>query len=71
MAMPIKVIEEFMNKRISMLMKDSRILEGTLIGFDEYMNLIIDDTEEKINDTVRKLGVVIVRGNNILRIASK
>ncbi|MEM1856738.1 MAG: LSM domain-containing protein, partial [Thermoplasmata archaeon] len=43
--MPIKVIEEFMNKRISMLMKDSRILEGTLIGFDEYMNLIIDDTE--------------------------
>ncbi|MCI4434079.1 MAG: LSM domain-containing protein [Thermoplasmata archaeon] len=71
MTMPIKVIEEFMNKRISMLMKDNRILEGTLIGFDEYMNLIIDDTEEKMNDSVRKLGVVIVRGNNILRIASK
>ncbi|MDP8011996.1 MAG: LSM domain-containing protein [Thermoplasmata archaeon] len=71
MTMPIKVIEEFMNKRISMLMKDSRILEGVLIGYDEYMNLIINDTEERMNDTVRKLGVVIVRGNNILRIASK
>lgn len=69
--MPIKVIEEFMNKRISMLMKDSRILEGVLIGYDEYMNLIINDTEERMNDTVRKLGIVIVRGNNILRIASK
>ncbi len=71
MTMPIKVIEEFMNKRISMLMKDSRILEGVLIGYDEYMNLIINDTEERMNESVRKLGVVIVRGNNILRIASK
>ncbi|MGC8565431.1 MAG: LSM domain-containing protein [Thermoplasmata archaeon] len=71
MTMPIKVIDEFMNKRISMLMKDSRILEGVLIGYDEYMNLIINDTEERMNESVRKLGVVIVRGNNILRIASK
>jgi len=71
MTMPIKVIEEFMNKRISMLMKDSRILEGVLIGYDEYMNLIINDTEERMNESVRRLGVVIVRGNNILRIASK
>ncbi|MGC8663793.1 MAG: LSM domain-containing protein [Thermoplasmata archaeon] len=71
MTMPIKVIEEFMNKRISMLMKDSRILEGVLIGYDEYMNLIINDTEEKMNESIRKLGIVIVRGNNILRIASK
>ncbi len=71
MTMPIKVIEEFLNKRISMLMKDNRIIEGVLIGYDEYMNLIINDSEERINDSVRKLGVVIVRGNNILRIASK
>ncbi len=71
MTMPIKVIEEFLNKRISMLMKDNRIIEGVLIGYDEYMNLIINDSEEKINDSVRKLGIVIVRGNNILRIASK
>jgi len=71
MTMPIKVIEEFLNKRISMLMKDNRIIEGVLIGYDEYMNLIINDSEERINDSVRKLGIVIVRGNNILRIASK
>ncbi len=71
MTMPIKVIEEFLNKRISMLMKDNRIIEGVLIGYDEYMNLIINDSEERVNESVRKLGVVIVRGNNILRIASK
>ena len=71
MTMPIKVIEEFLNKRISMLMKDNRIIEGVLIGYDEYMNLIINDSEERINDSVRKLGIVIVRGNNIRRIASK
>ncbi len=71
MTMPIKVIEDFLNKRISMLMKDNRIIEGVLIGYDEYMNLIINESEERINDSVRKLGIVIVRGNNILRIASK
>ncbi|MGC8610149.1 MAG: LSM domain-containing protein [Thermoplasmata archaeon] len=70
MAMPMKVIEDMLNKRISILMKDNRVLEGVLVGFDEYMNVIIKETEEKMNDSIKKLGLVVVRGSNILRIAT-
>ncbi len=70
MAMPMKVIEDMLNKRISILMKDNRVLEGVLVGFDEYMNIIIKETEEKMNDSIKKLGLVVVRGSNILRIAT-
>ncbi|MGC8585495.1 MAG: LSM domain-containing protein [Thermoplasmata archaeon] len=70
MAMPMKVIEDMLNKRISILMKDNRVLEGVLVGYDEYMNIIIKETEEKMNDSIKKLGLVVVRGSNILRIAT-
>jgi small nuclear ribonucleoprotein len=71
MAMPLKVMEDFLNKRVSMLLKDNRVLEGKLVGYDEYMNMILEDTEETAAETVRKLGIVVVRGNNVVRISAK
>uniref|UniRef100_A0A0D3GWD6 Small nuclear ribonucleoprotein E n=1 Tax=Oryza barthii TaxID=65489 RepID=A0A0D3GWD6_9ORYZ len=46
--------------------KDLRI-EGRIIGFDEYMNLVLDDAEE-INvkkDTRKSLGRILLKGDNI------
>ncbi|KAL5222160.1 hypothetical protein ABZP36_026873 [Zizania latifolia] len=46
--------------------KDLRI-EGRIIGFDEYMNLVLDDAEE-INvkkDTRKQLGRILLKGDNI------
>uniref|UniRef100_A0A0D9X4E6 Sm protein E n=1 Tax=Leersia perrieri TaxID=77586 RepID=A0A0D9X4E6_9ORYZ len=46
--------------------KDLRI-EGRIIGFDEYMNLVLDDAEE-INvkkDTRKSLGRIQLKGDNI------
>ncbi len=67
MTMPLKMLESFMNKRISLLLKDNRVLEGKLVGYDDYMNMVLEDTEEKTEELTRKLGVVILRGNNVVR----
>ncbi len=67
MTMPLKMLESFMNKRISLLLKDNRILEGKLVGYDDYMNMVLEDTEEKSTEMNRKLGTVILRGNNVVR----
>ncbi len=67
MTMPLKMLESFMNKRISLLLKDNRILEGKLVGYDDYMNMVLEDTEEKSSEMNRKLGTVILRGNNVVR----
>lgn len=71
MVMPTKVLENSMNKKISLLLKDSRILEGKLVGFDDYMNMVLDDTEETFNEEVRRLGTIIIRGNNVVSISPK
>ncbi len=67
MTMPLKMLESFMNKRISLLLKDNRELVGKLVGFDDYMNMVLEDTEERTSEMTRKLGVVILRGNNVVR----
>ncbi|NPA75525.1 MAG: RNA-binding protein [Euryarchaeota archaeon] len=67
MTMPLKMLESFMNKRISLLLKDNRVLEGKLVGYDDYMNMVLEDTEERTSDMTRKLGTVILRGNNVVR----
>jgi small nuclear ribonucleoprotein len=67
MIMPAKMLEETLNKKVALLLKDNRILEGALIGYDDYMNLVLDDAEEKAQDVNKKLGVVIVRGSNVVR----
>jgi small nuclear ribonucleoprotein len=71
MVMPTKILENSMNKKISLLLKDSRILEGKLTGFDDYMNMVLEGTEETYNDEVRRLGTIIIRGNNVVSISPK
>jgi small nuclear ribonucleoprotein len=68
MTMPLNVLERSVNKRISLLLKDGRTLTGKLNGYDEYMNMVLEDTEETMNDQVRRLGTVVLRGNNVVTI---
>lgn len=71
MIMPMKMLEETLNKKVALLLKDNRTLEGTLSGYDEYMNLVLSEVEELAQEVTRKLGVVIVRGSNIVRMVPK
>jgi small nuclear ribonucleoprotein E len=42
-------------------------IEGRLIGFDEYMNLVLDEAEEvSVKRSSRKpLGRILLKGDNI------
>ncbi|HUS56564.1 MAG TPA: LSM domain-containing protein [Thermoplasmata archaeon] len=71
MVMPLSLLEKSMDKKVTLLLKDSRQLEGMLTGFDDYMNMVLEDTEETNGDQVKRLGVVILRGNNVVSISPK
>jgi len=45
MALPVDILEKTLNRKMSLLLKDGRTLEGTLTGYDEYMNLVLEETE--------------------------
>ncbi|XP_054948148.1 small nuclear ribonucleoprotein E-like [Pan paniscus] len=42
-------------------------IEGCIIGFDEYMNLVLDDAEEIHSKTKsrKQLGRIMLKGDNI------
>jgi small nuclear ribonucleoprotein len=69
MVLPTDLLESSLNKDISLLLKDGRVLEGRLSGYDQYMNLVIEDTREAKGDAERRLGKVVLRGNNIVSIS--
>ena len=43
-------------------------MEGQIIGFDEYMNLVLDDAEEVELKTNKRtsLGRILLKGDNIV-----
>ena len=71
MVLPQNLLEKSINRRVQLLLKDNRVLEGKLVGYDDYMNMVLEETEEENKDTKRKLGTVILRGNNVVSIAPK
>ncbi len=69
MVQPLQILERSLNKQISLILKDDRVLVGTLVGYDDYMNMVLEDTEETQGEQVRRVGTVVLRGNNVVTIA--
>ena len=69
MVMPQNLMEKSVGKQVSVLLKDGRLIDGTLQGYDEYMNMVLDGSTETAGENKRILGTVIVRGNNVLSIS--
>mmetsp|Transcript_44133 Transcript_44133/g.86587 ORF Transcript_44133/g.86587 Transcript_44133/m.86587 type:complete len:99 (-) Transcript_44133:212-508(-) len=71
MTQPINVIFRYLQNKTRVLIwlqDDIRMrLEGTIIGFDEYMNLTLDDTSEidVKKGTNKPLGRILLKGDTI------
>lgn len=68
MTMPLDILERSLNKKVQLVLKDGRVMEGKLAGYDQHMNLVMDETEERHDERQRRLGTVILRGNNVVTI---
>ncbi|KAI9090059.1 U6 snRNA-associated Sm-like protein LSm7 [Phlyctochytrium arcticum] len=68
-------LQKHMDKKIHVKYTGGREVIGTLKGFDQLLNLVLDDTEEfvrdpednlRITDKKRTLGLVVSRGTAIV-----
>ncbi|XP_031557553.1 small nuclear ribonucleoprotein E-like [Actinia tenebrosa] len=71
MVQPINLIFRYLQNRsrvqIWLYEQVNMRIEGHIIGFDEYMNLVLDEAEEihLKSKTRRPLGRILLKGDNI------
>lgn len=63
---PLDALNNARNKRIVVELKNNKQYVGKLKSFDIHINIVLDDTEEKVDgELTRKLGTVFIRGDTI------
>ncbi|KAF6201494.1 hypothetical protein GE061_003888 [Apolygus lucorum] len=63
-------LESYVNHTVSIVTSDGRNFVGTLKGFDQTINLILDDSHERVYSATQGveqvvLGLHIIRGDNV------
>ena len=70
-ARPFDTLNGAKGKGIIIELKSGKQLSGTLVSFDQHVNTVISNCEEKVNnETTRRLGTVFIRGDTIVFISS-
>lgn len=60
-------LKRFMDKKLSLKLNGNRRVVGILRGYDQYMNLVLDNTIEEVSATERnEIGMVVIRGNSVV-----
>ncbi len=69
-ARPLDVLNKSRDKKVIVECKNGRQYIGILKAFDIHINTVLDDTEERIdNEVKRKLGTTFIRGDAIVLIS--
>ena len=70
MIKPLTVLQNASNKNVIVELKGEREYRGVLDGYDPHMNVVLKNAEELVDgQSVRKLSLVIVRGDNVIYIS--
>lgn len=65
-----KIFEQSLNQTVLVQLKGGRDIRGKLFSFDQHMNLVLEDAEDISNASeAKKLGTIIVRGDNVVLVS--
>ena len=68
---PFDTLNEARGKGVIIELKGGKQIIGVLKAWDQHINLVLDNCEEKVNgEIVRKLGTVFIRGDTIIFIST-
>jgi len=68
--MAVKILDESINKVVLIKLKGNKTIRGNLLGFDQHMNLLLDQSEEIPSEgDPKSLGTIVVRGDNVVMIS--
>jgi small nuclear ribonucleoprotein len=68
--MTTEILQESLDKLVLVRLKSGKSLRGRLKGFDQHLNLVLEETEDTTEpENTKKLGLLIVRGDNVIIIS--
>jgi len=64
--LPLELIDKCVGSKIWVVMKGDKEFTGTLLGFDDYVNMVLEDvTEFDYTGAQTKLPKILLNGNNV------
>ncbi|KAJ6259910.1 U6 snRNA-associated Sm-like protein [Drechslerella dactyloides] len=64
--LPLELVDKCVGSKIWVVMKGEKEFSGTLVGFDDYVNMVLEDvTEYDGSGEQVKLKKILLNGNNI------
>jgi len=67
--LPLELVDKCIGSRIHIIMKNDKEIVGTLLGFDDFVNMVLEDVLEFETTAegrrVTKLDQILLNGNNI------
>ncbi|KAG8376740.1 hypothetical protein BUALT_Bualt09G0095200 [Buddleja alternifolia] len=61
-------LKKYMDKKLQIKLNANRMVVGTFRGFDQFMNLVIDNTVEVNGNEKTDIGMVVIRGNSVVTV---
>ena len=70
---PPELVDKAIGSRIHIIMKNDKEIVGTLLGFDDFVNMVLEDVTEYESTPegrrVTKLDQILLNGNNITMVS--
>ena len=66
---PLDVLEKAKGKKVLVKLKNGEQLSGLLRAVDLHLNLWLDEADLIEGDNRKKIGTILIRGDNVLFIA--
>ena len=67
--LPLELVDKAIGSRMHIIMKNDKEVVGTLLGFDDFVNMVLEDVTEYETTgegrRVAKLDQILLNGNNI------
>lgn len=68
--MTTEILEQNVGKVVLVRLRGGKKLRGKLKGFDQHLNLVLEETDDTTDiENAKKLGLIIVRGDNVVLIS--
>ncbi len=65
-----KLLEQNIGSIVLVKLRGDIVVRGRLRSFDQHLNLVLEDAEEiKSDGSTRKLGTLVIRGDNVILIS--